>query len=463
MNTRHIRFIRVAFSVLGKPEVIYKQLLRFGNKKYKPGTRMPCRIINPAFPFRHKTVYFFNYSSDMPLKKIFFSYSRQDGSEFSLKLALDLKKRGFNVWIDQQDIRAGTEWDLEVEKALETCDCLLFVETAKSVVSNNVLDEVYYALGQNKKVIPLIVVDSKTPFRIQRIQHVDFTRDYQWGLKKLIQELQDAEAGTFVEPPQAIAPQKAFLQKYKGWLLIAAAVIAVVIAALWYNAGSRQTLTADINNTNSNKPVAQEDTATGDNAVTVIETEAVRSAKKQAPPETQRDIAANKKEEKKPVKASTPDFTGMAGEWRLKDADIKNQSSDGYIKIEPAADNKFNIRSALKFYYIKPKDTAYLSIFNAFVNCSNCTLQEQVKLAVEDIALGSQVYSILKHDREGVGKAGDTIMDRGGNKSIRGTAILQFMDNNTAVIKITRSTPVELDGGLVVKPFEYLFTFKKLE
>ena len=53
--------------------------------------------------------------------KIFFSYSRTDGSDFVLKLTPDLEKQGFNVWVDQLDIRAGSEWDLEVQKAF----CLL--------------------------------------------------------------------------------------------------------------------------------------------------------------------------------------------------------------------------------------------------------------------------------------------------------------------------------------------------
>src|SRR5689334_12991430 len=109
----------------------------------------------------------------MDLKNIFFSYSRVDASDFALKLAVDLQKEGFNVWIDQQDIRAGTEWDLEIEKALETCDCLLFIESDKSVTSTNVLDEVYYAMDQHKMVIPVIYKDSKTPFRIKRLQHID--------------------------------------------------------------------------------------------------------------------------------------------------------------------------------------------------------------------------------------------------------------------------------------------------
>lgn len=401
----------------------------------------------------------------MPLKKIFFSYSRQDGSEFSLRLATDLKKRGFNVWIDQQDIRAGTEWDLEVEKALETCDCLLFVETEKSVVSNNVLDEVYYALGQNKKVIPLIVVDSKTPFRIQRIQHIDFTQNYDNGLSKLIEELQNAGENIFVENVQVITPRKTFLQKYTGWVLAAVAAVVIVMAVFWYNTATRQTLVKDTNITNDEEAVTEKPGDANNNKdIASAAVETVRSARKIVDPSGQKKhVPAENKPVHNSVKASVPDITTMEGEWRLKNVDLKTHSSDGYLKIESTGDKKYNIKSSLRFFYIKPKDTAYLSIFNAFVGCNNCTLQEEVKLAVEDIAIGSQVYSILKHDQEGVGKAGDTIMDRGGNKSIRGTAVLQFTDNNTALIKIARATPVELDGGLVVKPFEYLFTFKKID
>ncbi|MFT3701558.1 MAG: hypothetical protein QM802_04275 [Agriterribacter sp.] len=143
--------------------------------------------------------------------------------------------------------------------------------------------------------------------------------------------------------------------------------------------------------------------------------------------------------------------------------DLKTRSADGYIKIESTGDNTFNIKSHLRLFYIKPKDTAYLNIFNAFVGCTGCMPQQEIKLDVEDIAIGSQVYSILKHDEKGVGKAGDTIMDKGSNKSIRGTAIIQFTDNQTAIIKVTRSTIATLDDGLIMQPFVYSFTFRKQE
>src|SRR5690606_12226650 len=166
----------------------------------------------------------------MALKKIFFSYSRADGSDFALRLALDLKKQGFSVWIDQQDIRAGSEWDLEIEKALETCDCLLFIETEKSVISNNVLDEVYYALDQDKKVIPVILHDSKTPFRLQRLQHVDFTKDYNAGLTQLIRELKGVGATGFFQPAESKGQQKNARPLFTKLSSLIAIIVILVIA-----------------------------------------------------------------------------------------------------------------------------------------------------------------------------------------------------------------------------------------
>src|SRR5690606_12397658 len=99
--------------------------------------------------------YFITLYSYMKKQKVFFSYSRTDGAAFALRLANDLKKKGFDVWIDQEDIQAGLEWDTEIAKALESCDCVLFLETEKSVASDRCLDEVHYALEHNKKVIPL--------------------------------------------------------------------------------------------------------------------------------------------------------------------------------------------------------------------------------------------------------------------------------------------------------------------
>jgi hypothetical protein len=114
----------------------------------------------------------------------FFSYSRED-SEFALRLAADLKAAGSDVWIDQIDIGPGELWDRKVQSALESCPCLLLILSPASVNSNNVLDEVSYALDKQKTLIPILHRDCDIPFRIRRFQHLDFRTDYDHMLAEL--------------------------------------------------------------------------------------------------------------------------------------------------------------------------------------------------------------------------------------------------------------------------------------
>ena len=114
----------------------------------------------------------------------FFSYSRED-SEFALRLAADLKAAGSDVWIDQIDIGPGELWDRKVEEALKSCPSVLVILSPASANSNNVLDEVSYALDQKKSLIPVLYKDCDIPFRLRRFQHLDFRSDYNRMLHEL--------------------------------------------------------------------------------------------------------------------------------------------------------------------------------------------------------------------------------------------------------------------------------------
>jgi hypothetical protein len=117
--------------------------------------------------------------------KIFFSYSRYD-SVFALRLANDLRNAGAAIWLDQLDIPPGKHWDSEIEDALNNSNCLLAILSPKSMLSNNAMDEISYALEENKKVIPVLLTDTETPFRLRRLQRVDFTGDYDIALRQLL-------------------------------------------------------------------------------------------------------------------------------------------------------------------------------------------------------------------------------------------------------------------------------------
>ena len=119
---------------------------------------------------------------------IFFSYSRTD-SAFVLKLAKDLREAGAQIWLDQLDIPAGSHWDASIENALHTSNSLLIILTPTSVASENVMDEVSYALEKGKKVIPILLTECETPFRLRRLQRIDFTGDYKNGFENLLQAI----------------------------------------------------------------------------------------------------------------------------------------------------------------------------------------------------------------------------------------------------------------------------------
>src|SRR5580693_3207836 len=115
----------------------------------------------------------------------FISYARTD-SGFALRLAGDLRKSGAAVWLDQLDIKAGQRWDQTAEEGLRSCSGILVILSPASVISNNVLDEVSFALEEGKIVIPVLYQDCSVPFRLRRIQYADFRTTYDEGLQQLL-------------------------------------------------------------------------------------------------------------------------------------------------------------------------------------------------------------------------------------------------------------------------------------
>ena len=141
--------------------------------------------------------------------KYFFSYARND-SEFVLKLAKELRAVGANLWLDQLDILGGQHWDSTVEKALESCKGMIAVLSPESVASDNVMDEVSYALNEGKLVVPVLIRPCNIPYRLQRVQYIDFTADYDTGFSQLLRALGIEQP---VQPLESTATQEPVVQE----------------------------------------------------------------------------------------------------------------------------------------------------------------------------------------------------------------------------------------------------------
>ncbi len=118
------------------------------------------------------------------VNRLLFSYSRKD-SAFAARLAKDLRAAGVRIWIDQLDIPAGARWDEAIQEALLESESLLIILSPHSVASQNVQDEVGYALDEKRRVIPVLYQECRIPFRLRRVQYIDFTSDYDSALDRL--------------------------------------------------------------------------------------------------------------------------------------------------------------------------------------------------------------------------------------------------------------------------------------
>ena len=139
-------------------------------------------------------------------RRTFLSYSRVN-KDFALRLARELKAEGFAVWLDQLDIPLGARWDAEVEKALIECEIFMIIITKDSIASENVLDEIGYAIDSGKRFLPVLMEKCNIPLRLRRFQYVDFTnKSFDEGVETAKQLL-----GTLVNQPTV--PRKDIPQK----------------------------------------------------------------------------------------------------------------------------------------------------------------------------------------------------------------------------------------------------------
>jgi len=139
----------------------------------------------------------------------FISYSR-DESDFVLRLAGDLRRAGARVWLDQIDIAPGTPWDSMVEQALREADIMLLVLSPAAVKSENVRNEISFALQEKKTIIPILHRDCAVPLPLHRLQRIDFRAGYAQGLNAVLQQLGTPPSAPPIEqdPSQAL-PQRA--------------------------------------------------------------------------------------------------------------------------------------------------------------------------------------------------------------------------------------------------------------
>ena len=94
---------------------------------------------------------------------VFISYSTKN-KKYIKRLAAKLQMEGFDIWIDNEQLRAGKDWWTSIVAGIKDCDAFLVVMTPESDASDWVKNEIVTAFKFEKPKFPLwLDGDPETP------------------------------------------------------------------------------------------------------------------------------------------------------------------------------------------------------------------------------------------------------------------------------------------------------------
>src|SRR4051794_26889752 len=93
----------------------------------------------------------------------FVCYSRKDQA-YARSLVAALAARGREAWVDWQDVSPTAEWMRAIQAGIDAAPAVLVVLSPDAAASEVCAQEIAYAIGQRKRLIPILcrAVDPKT-------------------------------------------------------------------------------------------------------------------------------------------------------------------------------------------------------------------------------------------------------------------------------------------------------------
>lgn len=157
---------------------------------------------------------------------IFISYSHKD-TEYAHALAANLQNQGINVWIDER-LDYGSQWPLEIQKQLDSCDAFILLMSPRSFVSEWVQSELQRAKRKLKPIFPLLLEGDEPWLSVESTQYYDVrggrlpdARFYS-ALKRVVSVT--AASVPLSVPQQATIPVEAKKPPAARWGLVVAGV-----------------------------------------------------------------------------------------------------------------------------------------------------------------------------------------------------------------------------------------------
>jgi WD40 repeat protein len=116
-------------------------------------------------------------SLDTDKPTVFISYSRKD-IDFVDRLHDALDVRGIDARIDREDIEKSEEWWSRIQQLIVEADTIIFVLSPESAISSVCQQEVDFAEGLRKRLIPIVARDlaaQPVPAALARLNYIHFT------------------------------------------------------------------------------------------------------------------------------------------------------------------------------------------------------------------------------------------------------------------------------------------------
>lgn len=140
---------------------------------------------------------------------LFLSYSRKD-SAFADQLTSTLDQKGYQYWIDRQQISVGERWSMEIERGMNQSTAIVAIISANAVNPESfVRKELSRAGVLGKPIYPLVVEKvpaEDMPMEIVNLQQILCIDNFGLGIEKLLGVLHPPEQGKcFVDIPQELS------------------------------------------------------------------------------------------------------------------------------------------------------------------------------------------------------------------------------------------------------------------
>ncbi len=133
------------------------------------------------------------------LPRVFVAYVQEDLAP-AVRLYEQLRKCGYDAWLDKRRLLPGQNWPRAIESAIEVSDFFIACLSRRAVSKKGQFQsELRYALDCARRIplddvffIPVRLEDCSVPSRIRReIQYVDLFPDWEKGFRRVLSVMEE--------------------------------------------------------------------------------------------------------------------------------------------------------------------------------------------------------------------------------------------------------------------------------